>query len=214
MSDIKDRGTLPPEAADTLWSTAEEMREPMVAFARRLIQTPSLPGEEGEVAHLVAREMEALGYDEVRVDEAGNVIGRIRPTAPLGAGGQGLGNWTRTQTPTPDPQPLTPREAKRRSIMFNTHMDHVDVGDLLRWPHPPYAATVLDGEIWGRGASDLKGPLAAQVYAGALLKKTSLSLANDVYVVGVVQEEIGGLGSMVLAENTRRHQGEGECESW
>ena len=45
----------------------------MVAFARRLVQTPSLSGEEGDVAQLVAAEMQSLGYDEVRVDEAGNV---------------------------------------------------------------------------------------------------------------------------------------------
>jgi putative selenium metabolism hydrolase len=87
--------------------------------------------------------------------------------------------------------------------MFNTHLDHVDVGDHSRWPYPPYAATVVDGEIWGRGASDLKGPMACQVYAGALLKRLGLPLANDVYVVGVVQEEVGGLGSSVLMDHLK-----------
>ena len=87
--------------------------------------------------------------------------------------------------------------------MLNTHMDHVDVGDPARWPYPPYAATVVDGEIWGRGASDLKGPLACQVYAGALLKRSGLLLPNDVYVVGVVQEEVGGLGSSMLMDHLK-----------
>ncbi len=168
-----------PEDVDALWAGAEELREPMVAFARRLIQTPSLPGEEGDVAQLVAAEMQSLGYDEVRVDEAGNVVGQIRAT-------------------------VSPTEGQpRRSIMFNTHMDHVDVGDHARWPFPPYAATVVEGEIWGRGASDLKGPLACHVYAGALLKRLGLPLANDVYVVGVVQEEVGGLGSSMLMDHLK-----------
>ena len=163
------------EIVEALWQGARALREPAVEFARRLIQTPSLPGEEGHVAQLVAAEMQALGYDEVTVDEAGNVIGHIRATT-------------------------SPAEGRaRRSIMFNTHMDHVDVGDHSRWPHPPYAATIQDGEIWGRGASDLKGPLSCQVYAGALLKQSGLPIPNDVYVVGVVQEEVGGLGSSVLA---------------
>jgi succinyl-diaminopimelate desuccinylase len=170
-------GALGPQGIEDLWKAGRELQEGMVAFARRLIQTPSLPGEEGNVASLVASEMEMLGYDEVRVDEAGNVIGHVRPNAAAGG--------------------------ERRSIMFNTHMDHVDVGDPARWPFPPYAATVHEGEIWGRGASDLKGSLAAQVYAGALLKRSGAPLRNDVYVVGVVQEEIGGLGSALLARHLK-----------
>jgi putative selenium metabolism hydrolase len=167
------------EEVQALRRAAEELREPLVAFTRRLIQTPSLPGEEQDVAALVAAEMQTLGYDEVRVDEAGNVVGLVRAGAAL-----------------------SPQRPKR-SIMFNTHMDHVDVGDPARWPFPPYAATLHEGAIWGRGASDLKGPLACQVYAGALLKRCGLPLPNDVYVAGVVQEEVGGLGSSVLVTHLR-----------
>lgn len=187
-----NESALAPEVVSALWREAETLREPMVAFARRLIQTPSLPGEEAGVASLVAAEMQRLGYDEVRVDEAGNVIGYIRASYPESA------------------------ERPCRSVMFNTHMDHVDVGDQIRWPHPPYEAVVLEGEIWGRGASDLKGPLACQVYAGALLlrmRNAELGMRNDdlggipqfndVYVAGVVQEEVGGLGSSVLTDHLR-----------
>lgn len=162
---------------ETLYAAAEDVRESMVSFTRKLVQTPSLPGEEAEVADLVATEMRALGYDDVTVDEAGNVIGSIRSSGVPAIG------------------------RSRRSVMFNTHMDHVDVGDPDKWPFPPYAATVHDGHIWGRATSDLKGPLACQVYAGAVLKRAGLPLPNDVYVVGVVQEEVGGLGSSVLADH-------------
>ena len=85
-------------------------------------------------------------------------------------------------------------------IMFNAHLDHVDVGDPARWPHPPYGADVEGGYIWGRATSDLKGSVAAQVYALALARQSGLPLANDLYVSGVVQEEIGGHGSDMLAE--------------
>ena len=134
-------------AMDTaqLRAAAVTGRQEMIDFTRRLIATPSLPGEEGPVAGLVELEMRRLGYDDVWRDAAGNVIGVIRATAPTGPG-------------------RAPR------IMFNTHMDHVDVGDPARWPYPPYAATIADGAIWGRGASDLKGPLACQVHAIAALK--------------------------------------------
>ena len=55
----------------------EEQRPRIIDFLRRMIQTPSLSGEEGPMADLVASEMEALGYD-VDKDEMGNVIGRIK----------------------------------------------------------------------------------------------------------------------------------------
>jgi putative selenium metabolism hydrolase len=161
---------------DALWREAERLREPMIDFTRRLIQTPSLPGQEGAIAQVIVAEMQALDYDHVSIDEAGNVIGLIRATSKEDG-------------------------ATAPSIMFNTHMDHVDVGDPANWPYPPYEGVVAEGEIWGRGASDLKGSLACHIYTGALLKRVGLPLANDVYVVGVVLEEVGGAGSSVLAEN-------------
>ncbi|MGI8586930.1 MAG: M20/M25/M40 family metallo-hydrolase [Chloroflexia bacterium] len=150
-------------------------RDDMVDFARRLIATPSLSGEEGAVAAILEAEMQRLGYDEIWRDAAGNVIGLVRATAPAG-------------------------ERKPSRIMFNTHIDHVDVGDHARWPYPPYAATLADGAIWGRGASDLKGPLACQVHAVAALKRLGVPLPNDCYVSGVVQEEVGGLGAQELVK--------------
>lgn len=163
------------ELVEALWKEADSLREPMVDFTRRLVQTPSLPGQEAEVATLVAQEMRELGYDEVSIDEAGNVIGRLRPTTSGDTGG--------------------------KRIMFNTHMDHVDVGDESKWPYPPYAAVVHNGEIWGRGTSDLKGSLACHIYMGALLKRLGVPRTNDIYVTGVVLEELGGLGSSVLADH-------------
>lgn len=62
----------------SLQAAAEEMRDQVVDFCRRLVQTPSLPGAEDQVADLIRAEMESLGYDEVWVDVAGNVIGRLR----------------------------------------------------------------------------------------------------------------------------------------
>ena len=60
-----------------LESLAKEHYDDMVLFCRRLIQTPSLSGQEDEIAELVFREMEGLGYDEIWIDEVGNVIGKM-----------------------------------------------------------------------------------------------------------------------------------------
>lgn len=139
-------------------------------FLQALIRTPSMPGEEGELARLVGDEMERLGYDEVAIDEAGNVIGSIR------GGGEAP------------------------AVMFNTHLDHVDAGDPAAWEHPPFAGVVAGGRAWGRGAVDIKGPLAAQVHGVAGLLGDRHRPPGDVLVTAVVQEEVGGLGARHLAE--------------
>ncbi|MBN1136049.1 MAG: M20/M25/M40 family metallo-hydrolase [Anaerolineae bacterium] len=150
-----------------LAALAEAGQAGMVAFAQKLVQTPSLPGQEKAVAALVEAEMARLGYDQVWIDGVGNVIGRI-----TGGGGP--------------------------PMLFNGHMDHVDAGDPARWPHPPFGGEIHGGELWGRGAADMKGALAAMVYAGGLLKKLPAPPPGDRYVTAVVQEEVGGLGSQHL----------------
>jgi putative selenium metabolism hydrolase len=140
----------------------------LLAFTQRLIQTPSLSGQEGAIAQVVAGEMRALGYDEVWIDAVGNVIGVLRGRRPGSA------------------------------IQFNSHLDHVSPGDAAAWKYPPYAGVIADGAVWGAGASDTKGALACQVYAIAALRQAEPDFAGDIYVVGVVQEEVGAVGSREL----------------
>lgn len=61
------------------WKLTPEQRAGLLEFARQLVRTPSFPGEEGVVAERIVQEMRRLNYDEVTVDAAGNVLGRIGP---------------------------------------------------------------------------------------------------------------------------------------
>jgi putative selenium metabolism hydrolase len=74
-------------------------------------------------------------------------------------------------------------------LLFDGHMDTVDVGDPARWSVPPYDAVIRDGVLYGRGACDMKGGLAAMVYAAKSLLDSGIELKGDLYVAGVVQEE-------------------------
>lgn len=51
-------------------------------------------------------------------------------------------------------------------FVFAGHTDVVPVGEETDWQHPPFAAEVADGVLWGRGAADMKGGLAAMICAG------------------------------------------------
>ncbi|MEO5510716.1 MAG: M20/M25/M40 family metallo-hydrolase [Longimicrobiales bacterium] len=133
-----------------------------LAFAQDLIRIPGAPGCEGDVAVRVAAEFERLAFDEVYTDEVGNVIGIIRGNA--------------------DAPP----------VMLSSHMDVVDVGDSASWEYPPYDAVVADGYLHGRGAMDIKGPLAIQTYAAAHF--VGRPPAGDIIVAHTVLEERGGWG--------------------
>ncbi|MEX2425431.1 MAG: M20/M25/M40 family metallo-hydrolase [Thermomicrobiaceae bacterium] len=149
---------------------AEQYYDPMIEFARESIRTRSLSGEEKPMAQLLKQELEKVGYDEVWIDDAGNTIGRLN--------GSGSG----------------------KSVQFNSHIDHVHEGDPGLWQRPPYDAVVEDDVLYGRAASDVKGGLAPQVYLLPVLRDAGLAPVGDVYITGVVLEEVGGFGTYHLCE--------------
>ncbi len=169
---------------DKLKEISADFEEDVIKFTQKLIQTPSISGNEKELADLLLAKMEELGYDQVFRDDMGNVVGIVEGTE---AG------------PT---------------IMYNSHMDHVSPGDPDNWEgYDPYGAEIdvckVDnryGEeeeaecIHGRAASDVKGGEAAQVYAGgvlAKLKEAGYDFKGNYMFTGVVQEEPAEMVGMI-----------------
>jgi putative selenium metabolism hydrolase len=76
-----------------------------------------------------------------------------------------------------------------KKLLYDAHMDTVDVGDRDLWTRDPYGGEANRGVLYGRGASDMKGCLASMVYAGKAIKEGSPRLEGGLYVVAVVQEE-------------------------
>lgn len=175
---------------DALNKISKELYPEMVAFSQKLIQTPSISGNEKALADLNIAEMEKLGYDEVFRDDHGNVVGVVKGTE---------------EGPT---------------IMFNSHMDHVSPGDEANWEgYDPYGGLIdrcqVDAQdktadesecIHGRGASDVKCGEAVQIYAGGLLVKLreqGHSFKGNFMFTGVVQEEPAEMvGMLHLVDKT------------
>jgi putative selenium metabolism hydrolase len=89
------------------------------------------------------------------------------------------------------------------SICFTGHMDTVPISDERGWEYPPYSGTIAEGYLHGRGTCDMKGPLATQVYIPAILRGSKVK-HGDLYVIEVIQEEQGGLGSKYLDESVKK----------
>jgi acetylornithine deacetylase len=89
-----------------------------------------------------------------------------------------------------------------RSLMLNAHVDTVGIADMLN----PFSATVRDGKLYGRGAYDMKGSLAACMAAVKALVDAGAPLAGDVLVAAVADEEWYSLGT---AEVIKHYQVDG-----
>ena len=139
----------------------EMQRDQVIALTCELVQAKGLAGQEREAAMVCERWMKQLGYDEVWVDRFGSVVGRRRGSKP------------------------------GRTIHFDGHLDTVPATSLEKWRHAPFGAELSDGKIWGRGSSDMKGPVAAMVCAGACVPREMFGGAI-VVSASVGEEELEG----------------------
>lgn len=75
-------------------------------------------------------------------------------------------------------------------LLFDAHIDTVGPGDEAQWTYHPFAGEIAGGKLYGRGAADMKGALAAMLYAGARIARRQERPAGDIYISGTVSEEI------------------------
>src|SRR5215471_262940 len=78
-----------------------------------------------------------------------------------------------------------------KPIVLLHHMDVVPA-DKSQWPMDPFAAQIKNGELWGRGAFDMKGQAVAQILAFLRLKRENVPLNRDVILLAHPDEEVGG----------------------
>ena len=153
-------------------SDAAHNDQALIDFTCALVRLRSVLGDESKVAERVSREMRRLRFDHVAIDEAGNVVGAVR----------GLHDGP--------------------ALLLDAHMDTVDVLPESAWSRDPFSGAQQDGRIWGRGSSDMKGALAAMVYAAAGLERARLSGA--VIVSASVGEE--SIEGAALATVMHKHE--------
>ncbi len=153
----------------------------IVDFCARLVQTPSVNGlhDERAVAELIAAEARRLGLPHVQL--AGDNPQRpnvIAGTAETGSTG----------------------------LLLVGHLDTVPAGNPDRWSHPPFSGRQIDGKLFGRGAIDNKGGIAAALYALAALSSIKEALPHgQVQFIGVPDEESGATGTLGVKYLRRQH---------
>jgi putative selenium metabolism hydrolase len=76
-----------------------------------------------------------------------------------------------------------------KAILFDSHLDTVEVNDPEKWDFPPFSGDIVAGRMHGRGTVDMKSGAAASIYAGVLAKKLRLDAGKTIYVSCTVFEE-------------------------
>lgn len=139
----------------------EKRKDRLIKLCQELIRNPSVSGQEDKVVDAIKKNFKELGFDNCYVDSYGNIIGHIK--------GKGEG----------------------KAILFDGHIDHVPVTDEQKWEFAPYSGEISEGRIHGRGTSDMKGQVSAMMAAASYFAEdTNRDFNGDIYVAGVVHEEI------------------------
>ena len=153
----------------------------------RLVQTPSITGDEAAVQDLVAELFAAAG---LRVE-------RLEPD-PVEA--RGDPDWPGEEMPR-DRLPIVLGRLGRtggRRVVLVGHVDVVPVGDPATWTRDPWGAEREGDRVYGRGAVDMKGGVASILAAVRALVDGGLAerLEGEILVASVPSEEDGGQGML------------------
>jgi acetylornithine deacetylase/succinyl-diaminopimelate desuccinylase-like protein len=156
-----------PETATHDHDLARSLQDEAVLHLQNLLRcdTQSPPGNERIAAEYIAGVLRDEGIEPELLESA---PGRVSLVARLAA-----------ERPT------------GRPIVLMGHTDVVTV-ERDKWERDPFGGEIIEGFVWGRGAVDMKGQVAAELTAFLQLKRSGIALNRDVIFIAFADEEAGG----------------------
>lgn len=149
-------------------SRVQAAKDDIVQFLFDIVAIPSLDSQIERVALRISEEMKKLGYDEVRFDPMGNILGRV---------GDG-----------------------EKTIVMDSHIDTVGIGNPADWEWDPFQGKVENGVFYARGACDEKGSTPGMVYALAIARDVGLLEGWTAYYFGNMEEWCDGIAPNIFVE--------------
>ncbi len=166
-------------------SFIDEHSEEIIEYLRSLIAIPTqaVPGENyDKIAKYVDKKLNSLGFETAIYDapddymriSGRNILGLKGPRSNL------VASFKKGNGPT---------------LLLNAHTDTVPVTP-EGWTFDPFVGTIKDGRVFGRGACDDKGELAAMVYAAEAVIQSGVELNGELVLTATPDEEIGGIAGL------------------
>ena len=152
---------------ESLLDQVDEMREEIITLEQDLVRIPTVntgfmpTGNETEACRYIEKWLANDGIESETIESApdrGNLIARLE-----GSSG-------------------------KAGLMFMSHLDVVPVEEEEKWRFPRFSATVADGRVFGRGASDCKALLTCQLIAMRILKRNNIELKDNLILASCADE--------------------------
>lgn len=161
-------------------------RDQITGILKDILRIPSVTGEEAEIQKYFSKYLRDLGLVidewEPDIDE----LKRHPAFVPVESDYKGRPNLVATMKGT----------GSGRSILLNGHVDVIPAGPRDAWSVDPWGGEIIDGKIFGRGASDMKSGLAAMTAAVKILRDLEIKLNGDLILEYTVDEELSGNGTL------------------
>lgn len=177
---------------DAVFDYIEDHRIELIKFLQNLVRQESVTGNEKPAQEIIIKKFESLGlnadvwepdpetlhghpgYFETSSFQEHGYTGRPNVAAVV-QGGEG------------------------RSLAFSGHIDVVSPDPVEDWTYGPWNPVVKDGKLFGRGSGDMKGGIAAFVYAAQAILELDIKLRGNLILQSTIEEEDGGVGGVLSA---------------
>ena len=195
----------------------DEHKEDFIKFLGDLVRVPSITGYEKKAQEFVRDKIAGLGFDtelkEADVKKMFEMFPEVAQVPSIGEEGLDMPLMTedkftyeqlmaspfdRLKSYKDRPNLIGKLKGKGggKSLILNGHIDTVPIGDKSKWHVDPFGAEIKDGKLYGRGAVDMKGGVAAMVSAVETLTALNIPLSGDLMLQTVVNEEHAGGGAL------------------
>jgi acetylornithine deacetylase len=157
-----------------------------IRFLQETVQEASTTGNESGVQHLIAKKLNEMGLEVDMWNPDGEELGKhpyfCASRTNFSSSPNLVGIWR--------------GKGNGRSLVLNGHIDVVPEGDLNQWDDHPYSGKIINGKLYGRGSTDMKGGNLSLLLAIQALKETGTTLKGDLFFHSVIEEESGGAGTL------------------
>lgn len=178
---------LDPGARRAILDACESLREESLDWLFRLVRCPSTLGNEASALNEMERLYRHLGLAPQRIATDPRQLADHPGFSPPLMDYAGRDNVAAIHRP---------KAAKGRSLVLQGHVDVVPEGAADMWETPPYAPSIRNGRVYGRGAGDMKAGIVSTAMAFAALKRAWLQPAAEVQMQAVIEEECTGNGAL------------------
>jgi acetylornithine deacetylase len=182
------QGQAPNAVTAKLWQALDDRHDELVSLVADLVRFPSLLGQEAEAQQFIANHLRETGMavDVWDIDES---LKELEEAGDSGVPFAGRPNVAATLAGTEG----------WRSLILNGHVDVVSPEPISDWTHNPWAAEIVDGRMYGRGALDMKSGLAINLFLPRVLRDLGINLKGDLIVQSVIEEECTGNGAFAAS---------------